>query len=56
MLQTVVVIIVFVVAVAYVGRLLFNALKKEDGCASGCGKCRAVDVNAIEKQLKQKGF
>jgi hypothetical protein len=57
MFQTIILVLLFIAAVVYAGRLLVNPFRrKEDGCATGCGKCSAVDLDTIEKQLKQKGF
>jgi hypothetical protein len=55
MLQQIIVIVVFLAAIAYVGRLVYKSFHVKNGCASGCGKCGAIDVASIEKQMKQKG-
>ena len=56
MIQTVIVVLIFAAAVVYVGWMVLAAFQQKNGCNSGCGKCSAVDVTAIEKQLKEKGF
>lgn len=55
MLQQVIVILIFVAAVAYAARLVFRSFYAKNNCASGCGKCGAIDLSAIEKQIKEKG-
>jgi len=56
MIQQVIVILIFLGAVFYVGRLIYKSLQAGSACATGCGKCGAVDFNKIEKQLKEKGI
>jgi hypothetical protein len=56
MLQQLIVIAIFVAALAYVGRLIYKSFQAKSACDSGCGKCGAVDFNRIEKQLKEKGI
>jgi hypothetical protein len=56
MIQQVIVIAIFIVAVAYIGRLVYKSFQAKSACDSGCGKCGAVDFNKIEKQLKEKGI
>jgi hypothetical protein len=56
MIQQVIVFLIFAGAVFYIGRLLYRSLQAKSVCASGCGKCGAVDFNKIEKQLKEKGI
>ncbi len=41
-IQFILVIIIFVAAVLYVGRMIYRSISpKNDGCATGCGKCAA---------------
>jgi len=54
MLQNIVVLIIFLGALAYVGWLIYKSFQAKAGCASGCGKC-GVDFKKIEKQIQQKG-
>jgi hypothetical protein len=56
MIQQLIVIVIFVAAVAYIGRLIYKSFQAKSACDSGCGKCGAVDFNKIEKQLKEKGI
>ena len=57
MIQSIIVIVAFTFALFYVGRLVFKSFQAKAGeCASGCGKCGAVDFAKLEQELKQKGF
>lgn len=56
MLQTAIVGLIFLAAVIYLGRLVYLSFRSKSGCATGCGKCGAVDFSKLEKELKQKGF
>jgi hypothetical protein len=56
MIQQLIVIAVFIAALAYVGRLIYKSFQAKSACDSGCGKCSVVDFNKIEKQLKEKGI
>jgi hypothetical protein len=58
MIQSIIVIVVFALALFYVGRLVFKSFFQANSgeCASGCGKCGAVDFAKLEQELKQKGF
>jgi len=54
MVQQILVIALFLGATAYLGRLLYQAFKaKSSGCASGCGKCGAIDIDKIEAQIRK---
>jgi hypothetical protein len=57
MIQSAIVVVVFILALVYVGRLVIKSFQSKAGeCASGCGKCGAVDFAKVEKQLKERGF
>jgi hypothetical protein len=57
MIQSIIVVIAFATALFYVGRLIVKSFQTKAGeCASGCGKCGAVDFGKLEQELKQKGF
>jgi len=51
MVQQILTAILFVVALLYVGRLIYKSFQAKS-CATGCGKCGAVDFSKIEAQLK----
>lgn len=54
MIQAVVVIVVFIGALAYLGWIIYNQLQAKSACGSGCGKCSVVDFKKIEVDLKLK--
>jgi hypothetical protein len=56
MLQTIIVALIFVTAVVYAARLAYKTFFVKTDCATGCGKCGAVDFNKIEKELRQRGI
>ncbi|MBC8051479.1 MAG: FeoB-associated Cys-rich membrane protein [Sphingobacteriaceae bacterium] len=37
--QEILVALIFLIALFYIGRLIFRNLKSDKGCSSGCGKC-----------------
>ena len=54
MIQQIIIGAIFLGAVFYVGRLIYRSFQAKS-CATGCGKCNAVDFNKIEEQVKAKG-
>jgi hypothetical protein len=54
LLQEILLVVVFVAALAYLGQMVYRSFRAKTGCASGCGKCGVVDFAKIEKQLKEK--
>ena len=57
MIQNILVGLIFISALVYLVRLIYKSFApSKAGCASGCGKCGAVDFNKIEEQLKEKGI
>ena len=40
-LQLILVILLFVLAIVYAGRLVYKSMINKKGCASNCGKCAA---------------
>jgi hypothetical protein len=55
MIQQIIIGILFIGAVFYIGRMIYKNFTAKSGCASGCGKCGAIDFDKIEQQLKEKG-
>ncbi len=54
MIQELIVWTLFVVAAAYLLRLLYNSFKPTSaGCAKGCASCSALDIKKIEKQIRK---
>ena len=56
MLQQILVGVLFLGSLAYVGRLVYLSLQAKSGCATGCGKCGAIDIDKIESQMKKHGL
>lgn len=56
MIQNIVIALLFVSALAYVGRLIYRSFTAKTACDNGCGKCGALDIDKIEQQLKNKGI
>ena len=54
MIQQIIIIALFVAAAIYIGRLLYRSFQARNACESGCGKCGAIDLQKIEKELKAK--
>lgn len=53
MIQSILVALIFIAAVTYVGRLLYRSFQSKNACATGCGKCGAIDFKKIEEQLRE---
>jgi len=53
-MQTTIVIALFLASMAYLTRLIYQQFTKKNSCATGCGKCGAIDFETIEKQMKAK--
>jgi hypothetical protein len=51
MIQQVVIGIIFLSALGYLGRMIYRSFPAKNACATGCGKCGAVDFEKIEKQI-----
>jgi hypothetical protein len=56
MLQQILIGILFLGALAYVGRLIYRSFQAKAACSTGCGKCNAVDFDKIEKQIQLKAL
>ena len=52
-IQEVLLVAIFVLALLYIGRMVYRNLTSDKGCASNCGKC-GVDFSKI-KIPEQKG-
>ena len=55
MVQNILVVLLFLGAMAYLSNLLFKQFKGTSGCASGCNKCATVDFKKIEQQIEKQG-
>lgn len=56
MIQEIAVGIIFLGALAYLGRIVYKQFQAKSACATGCAKCGAVDFKKIEADLKMKGL
>ncbi len=55
MTQELLILLLFGIAAAYVGRMVYRQffVKQEGaGCAKGCGSCSAIDVDKIAKKAQ----
>ena len=55
MLQVLAIILLFVGAAFFLGRMVYRSFQAKTACATGCGKCGAVDFEKIEEKIRQKG-
>jgi hypothetical protein len=53
MIQEVLIVLIFIAAVAYLGRMVVRHFYMKEDCSSGCGKC-GIDFTKIEKQILDK--
>jgi len=53
MFQQIMIILLFAAALVYLGRMIYRSFSA-DSCATGCGKCGAIDFDKIEKQISSK--
>ncbi len=56
MIQQILIVGLFSGAAIYLGRLIYRSFQAKNACESGCGKCGALDLQKIEKDLKAKGL
>ncbi len=56
MFQQILIILIFIGAAIYLGRLAYRSFQAKNACESGCGKCGALDLQKIENDLKVKGL
>jgi len=55
MVQQILVFLIFIAAVAYMGRLLYRTFfSKTEGCAKGCGACGGIDFKKIEQEMEKR--
>jgi len=40
-IQLILVILLFILAIIYMGRMVYKSINSKEGCASNCGKCAA---------------
>ena len=53
-MQQIIIASLFLAALGYVARLIYKSLQAKGACATGCGKCSAVDFEKMEKEINSK--
>ncbi len=54
MIQEIIVALVFLAALAYIGKIIYRSFKPKNGvCDKGCGSCSAIDFKKLEQQIKK---
>ncbi|MEQ9593735.1 MAG: hypothetical protein RLN86_14110 [Cyclobacteriaceae bacterium] len=53
MVQTAIIVLLLTLSAFYLGRLVYRSFTSTS-CASGCGSCNSIDVDAIMKKMKEK--
>ncbi|WP_347157620.1 FeoB-associated Cys-rich membrane protein [Pontibacter chitinilyticus] len=56
MVQHILILVIFIAALAYIGRMLYRSFTVKSGCAKGCGSCATIDFNKIQKDLEKKAL
>jgi hypothetical protein len=51
--QEIIIYIIFGASVLYIGRRSWKALTRKD-CGGGCASCGGIDVDAIEKKIREE--
>jgi len=46
-IQLILVILLFLLAIIFIGRMVYKSMTNKEGCASNCGKC-AADFSEIK--------
>ncbi len=53
MVQSILIGLIFSGAAFYLSRMVYRSFQAKEGCASGCGKCGAEDINKLVKNAEQ---
>lgn len=56
MIQMIAIAALFSGAIFFLGRIVYRSFQAKSGCATGCGKCGAIDFDKIEKQIKSSSL
>lgn len=51
MVQHIIILLVFLVAVGYMARMVYRSFAAKSGCAKGCGACSTIDFKKIQQDL-----
>jgi hypothetical protein len=54
MVQELIILLVFLAAAFYMGRMVYRSFAAKSGCAKGCGSCGAIDFKKIQRELEKK--
>ena len=54
MIQELIILVIFLAAAFYMGRMLYRSFAAKSGCAKGCGSCGAIDFKKIQQELEKK--
>lgn len=54
MFQQILIGILFMVAMGYLGRLIYRSFQARHACSSGCGKCGTADLEKMEAPVKSR--
>ena len=53
MLENIIVLLIFMGAVAYVGQMIYRNFQNRSGCSQGCGKC-SIDFDKISRDIQSR--
>lgn len=55
MVQELIILLVFIAAAFYMGRLVYRSFAAKSGCAKGCGSaCSSIDFKKIQQDLEKR--
>jgi hypothetical protein len=54
MVQELIILLIFLAAAFYMGRMVYRSFAAKSGCAKGCGSCGAIDFKKIQRELDKK--
>ncbi|CAM3393584.1 FeoB-associated Cys-rich membrane protein [Pontibacter korlensis] len=54
MIQQIIILLIFLVAVAYMLRMFYQTFSAKSGCAKSCGACSTIDFKKIQKDLEKQ--
>ena len=52
--QEIIVVLIFIAALGYLGRLVYRNFTADAGCPKGCGSCSTIDFKKIEQEMRKK--
>ena len=55
MVQQIIILLLFIAALAYIIRMLYRTFSSQaDGCAKSCGACGGIDFKKIEQEMERR--